>query len=190
MPDPMLNLSLSSSDANEIGYLLRTLPCRGADEVALSARFTSACAAARNEVELFASIRTQYGATSINRQKAERRNAAQIVDALLSAGYELNLNNDADDEGEGENEGLALKDWTRDRAVILGAMFATDDETLCARIPGTKKRLGVFFVYGNADDGSEVVSDYHIPLEPILEPVMRNWDESAGPAYDGPLGQP
>ncbi len=183
-PDPMIHLSLYASDAKAACYALDMLATRmpslmrdGA--VACAARFKSALDSAQNEIALFASIRKGYGERSTNRQKAERRNAAQIVDALLGAGYELNLNNDADEEGEGENEGLALKDWTRDRAVVLAAMFATDYETLCARLPDDKKkkRLGVFFVYGNADNGSEVVSDYHIPLEEVIGPVMEKWQD-------------
>ncbi len=168
----MLNLSLSAPDAENI---VRIAESYGFSE--LAARLSGALQSAQNEIALFASVRTEYGSRSTNRQKAERRNVAQIVDALLAAGYELNLNNDADEEGEGENEGLALKAWTRDRSVILGAMFATDDETLIARVPGTSKRLGVFMVYGNADNGCEVVSDYHVPLEEVIGPVMEKWQD-------------
>jgi hypothetical protein len=175
----LVTVTLSREDLGAAHYALEMLETRlpSLNRPAMREtieRVAVAIVAAVNEAALFAGIRKGYGGRSEARQRCERRNAAAIVDALLAAGFELNLNNDADDEGTGENEGLALADWTRSRAVILAAMFAVDCETLCARKPDDKKkrRSGVFFVYGNADDGSEVVSDYHTSLEAVIGPVM------------------
>jgi hypothetical protein len=97
--------------------------------------------------------------------RAEREIREKTVDALLAAGYGLNLHNGGDAE--------ELTYYTFDRAEILAAMNLTDEEWLLA-----KKLNGpsgwVRFVYGN--DGWDVINDYSVNLEDVLAPVNEYAD--------------
>lgn len=99
------------------------------------------------------------------RMLAETEIATMTVDALLAAGYRLNVNNG------GHEDELPLS--TADRQVVLDAMFQTDCEHLKAfKMPnGVERRCTgwVFFVYGNG--GYDVISDYTTNLEAVLAPV-------------------
>ncbi len=175
----LLPVALLRSDVWDIAERLRAF--NGPAAKALADRFVAAVDAAEAEAELFAGIHRGYGSRSEGRQRCERRNVAAIVDALLAAGYELNLNNGGDGHEAEDVAGLELPAWTRDRRVILAEMFATDDETLCARLPGSeepKRRHGVYFVYGNADDGSEVASDWHCSLSAVVDPIVDSFPGS------------
>jgi hypothetical protein len=86
----------------------------------------------------------------MNQQKRieiEKTIVAMIVEDALAAGYSVTLNNGGDTD-ELEN--------SKDKAQILAAMFATDDERLTFHSDAS--RVGwVYFVYGN--DGWDVVND-------------------------------
>jgi hypothetical protein len=88
----------------------------------------------------------------------EKRIARRVVRDLLAAGYELTVDNGGDE---------AEIPWSRDFKTVVGAMFATDEETLVARKEGG--RSFVYFVYGN--DGWDVVNDYGVSLEPVMAPI-------------------
>lgn len=96
----------------------------------------------------------------------EQEIAAMTVDALLAAGYLLNVNNGGQDD--------ELKPTT-DRQAVLDAMFATDDEFLTVytnhhpALAKTRSLGWVHFVYGNS--GYDVISDYTTNLEAVLAPV-------------------
>jgi hypothetical protein len=91
------------------------------------------------------------------RIELEKRIARKVVRALLAAGYELSIDNG------GETREIP---YTTDFKTVTGAMFATDDEHLLARGPS---KSFVYFVYGN--DGWDVINDYGLSLEPIMEPI-------------------
>ena len=99
--------------------------------------------------------------TNEQRTTIERRVVTRTVDALLAAGFELNLENGGDD--------YELPDFTRDHKVFLDALFAADEDRIFARRPGKLGRGWVYCVYGN--DGWDVISDYTTSLETVLAPI-------------------
>lgn len=95
------------------------------------------------------------------RQAIETRIATEFVTEALKAGFAISLS-DCDDES------IMTVDKSTDKAVILAAMFGTDDERLYLTQNG--KRCGwCWFVYGN--DGWDVICDYTTNLEPIMPNV-------------------
>lgn len=95
----------------------------------------------------------------------ERTIARATVNALLAAGFKLNINNGGDDD--------ELPAFTTDRAVIEAAMFASDEDRVMVRAPadanGHSWRGWVLLIYGN---GIDVISDYTVNLEVPLTPVF------------------
>ena len=104
--------------------------------------------------------------TPDQRQTIERRVVTRTVEALLDAGYALNVNNGGDDH--------ELPDYTTDRAVILDALFATDADRIYAQQHG-RVRDWVYCVYGN--DGWDVIADYTVTLDAVLAPINR-WTDA------------
>jgi hypothetical protein len=90
----------------------------------------------------------------------------QIIKAtialLLAEGYMLAV----DDGGE-----IALQK-TQDADATLAAMRTTDEDYLIVYRQGYgSRRVGwVRFIYGN--DGTEVINDYTVNLEPIMVKIM------------------
>lgn len=104
------------------------------------------------------------------RHSIERDIVGRVVDALLAAGYLLSVDNGGDED---EIEP------TTDRAAVLGAMFATDEEWLNVwmhRPHAGQRHLRphgeVYLVYGN-DGGHGVVNDYTGNLDGVLQPVIE-----------------
>lgn len=95
------------------------------------------------------------------RMAMERRIVTRTVDALLAAGFYLNIDN-----GGGSPE---LSHDTQDRALLLKNLGATDDEFLLVSDGANTSHGWVRFVYGN--DGYDVISDYTTNLESVLAPV-------------------
>lgn len=83
-----------------------------------------------------------------NRQKAERQVVANLIAHLGRAGFELCAVNDGDE---------TLKVSTPQEAMEL--IFGVDEAWLYVRKQAGKKRW-IFLVMGNADDGSEIITDY------------------------------
>lgn len=104
--------------------------------------------------------------TPDQRQTIERRVVTRTVEALLDAGYALNVNNGGDDH--------ELPDYTTDRAVILDALFATGTDRIYAQQHG-RVRDWVYCVYGN--DGWDVIADYTTTLDTVLAPINR-WTDA------------
>lgn len=108
------------------------------------------------------------------RQKVEREITTAVVDALLKAGYSLEVDN-----------GDEQIDPTANRESILKSMYQTDEERLYVyKIINGEFAAGsfawVYFVYGN--DGWDVISDYTVNLESIIgdgTPVQTLVDEYA-----------
>jgi hypothetical protein len=95
------------------------------------------------------------------RRVVERTIVACIVDTMIAHGHSLTVAYDGSIEG-GE-ESVPVK-RSKDRAQIIGALFACDDEYLFVHREG--KRTGwIHLVYGN---GSDVISDYSMSLGELL----------------------
>lgn len=97
------------------------------------------------------------------RIKIEQDIVTRVVEALLSAGYLLQVS---------DGESHRPEQPTTDRAVILAELMDTDDEALIAVKPGIRR--WVHFVYGN--DGYDVVNDYTTSLESVMEPINKYAD--------------
>lgn len=102
-----------------------------------------------------------------NRIRVEADIVTRTVDALLAAGYALNVENGG--------EGRELVRYTTERATVLRVLMDTDEDFLLAVPAGeTPKGWGgtayVQFVYGN--EGWEVICDYTTSLESALAPVL------------------
>lgn len=98
------------------------------------------------------------------RQYVEQKIARRLVCDLLTAGYNVTVNDGVEDVLSG----------SRDPFAVLHAMFgyytATDENVLF--VQGTGDGGGwVKLVYGNG--GWDVISDYTVNLEPVLEPISR-----------------
>lgn len=100
------------------------------------------------------------GITVAQRQEIERDVCRRAVQALLAAGYTLVV-----DYGGGVHG----CEKTTDEEVVMGALFACDEEALKV-FDTIHQHVGwVFFVYGN--DGWDVINDYTVGLEKVLQPV-------------------
>jgi len=88
--------------------------------------------------------------------KGEARIARKLVSAALAAGYAISVN-----DGE---------EWTvkrsTSRATILDALASTGEDTLRISAVDPSKTIGwhsagsFYLVWGNADDGSELIADH------------------------------
>lgn len=86
----------------------------------------------------------------------------ELIKRLLADGWTLFVD-DGDDE---------LQDCDGDPQTMVTAIFAVDVATLHARKDG--KNRWVQLVMGN--DGTDVISDYHTGLDPIIDP-LQDWIE-------------
>ena len=96
------------------------------------------------------------------RMNGERRAVRKIVRDLLSAGYEISIDNGAE-ENELNN--------SRDENEIMRSLFACDEEVLIVRRVGEREdtpatRGFVRLVYGNSPE--EVVCDYSMNLDAVV----------------------
>lgn len=101
--------------------------------------------------------------STCQRINVEQKIVKATVNALLNAGYTLNVDNGGDEP--------ELQTPTADPKVILGVLMEVDDEHLLVYEAATDPRATgwVRFVYGN--DGYDVISDYTIGLEDVLKGV-------------------
>lgn len=103
-----------------------------------------------------------------SRQRIERTIARRVVLDAIAAGFALNVNNGGDTS--------ELPAPSKKVKEVLAAMFATDDEHLL--LYKDDKRVGwVYLVYGN--DGWDVVSDYTVNLEKVMEGANQLADKYA-----------
>lgn len=101
--------------------------------------------------------------------------ATRVIDALLDAGYLVEV---SDDRLNADNS-ICLKK-SGDRTAIIRSLMTSDDNVLFAydKISG-KCRGWVLLIYGN-DHGETVISDYTVGLEKVLAPVNKYADEVYG----------
>lgn len=90
------------------------------------------------------------------RQMVEREIATKVVDVLLAAGFQIQVDN-------GDDEPPA---YSTNREGILADMFLTDEEHLYVGNFDADVYGWVYFVYGN--DGWDVMSDYTTNLESFI----------------------
>jgi hypothetical protein len=93
------------------------------------------------------------------RQIVEKEITVTIVDALLKAGFELQVEN-----------GDSTSRWMIDRANIIQHLYLTDEDRIYVRKADNSDKTSVFgwvyLVYGN--DGWDVLSDYTVNLEKLI----------------------
>lgn len=94
-----------------------------------------------------------------SRLKVEAKITRKLTAAFLKAGAELAWY-------YGEDEAPT---YTRNRAELDAEAMAADEAWLRVRFKDGR-RGSVFLVYGNS--GWDLITDYHMPLEPELRPVM------------------
>jgi hypothetical protein len=96
-------------------------------------------------------------------QRNERAILRRVIIDALKAGYELSVDDGGDE--------LAIERSTNAKAV-LAALMNTDDDRLILerRIVGVEREHGwVRFIYGNGNDGCDVICDYTVNLDAVLE---------------------
>jgi hypothetical protein len=98
------------------------------------------------------------------RIELEQRIVKMTIDAGLKAGYTL---------GVYDGEEFTVQN-SKDADEIFGAMFTTDEDTLCFYNEGGARIGWVFFVYGN--DGYDVINDHTTNLEDVLKPINEYCD--------------
>jgi hypothetical protein len=86
----------------------------------------------------------------------ERRIVTALIDRALAEGYELSV-----DDGDSQHP------WTTNRAEVTDNIMEADEDRLYLRKDG--HTAWVFLVYGNS--GWDVICDYNVSLEALLEPV-------------------
>lgn len=108
--------------------------------------------------------------STCQRIAVEHEIVKRVVDALLAAGFYLRT-----DEKDDPRPQVPSKD----RAAIIKEIAEVDDEFLAVfrEIPSPDRDVlvarpdgWVRFVYGN--DGWEVICDYTVNLEPVLQPIL------------------
>jgi hypothetical protein len=90
------------------------------------------------------------------------------VNALRAHGYLLGVN---------DGEVTTIK-RSVDVREVLRAMRTTDEDYLLVYSSMTRARIGwVRFIYGNGNDGLDVISDYTVNLEPIMVKITEMINE-------------
>ena len=116
--------------------------------------------------------------STCQRINVERTIVVMTVEALLKAGYMLNVNNGGDED--------ELPQRTNHPQTLLAAMMETDEERLHIYSAGGWGVGEIDFVYGN--DGYDVISNYTTNIESILNPVMdwiNVWEDHPSPLVHG-----
>lgn len=99
-----------------------------------------------------------YHGVTIGQQRA----AKQLVELILARGHRISVH---------DGEGWALK-RSDDQDKILDAMGNTDSDTLrITRVGHVTGEGNIFLVWGNADDGSDLISDYTV--NPEVEAIVK-----------------
>lgn len=87
------------------------------------------------------------------RQQAERRVIRGAIRALKAAGWQpLEVNDGGESDEPATTEGAMIE-----------AAFAVDEARLYFKHADHERRCWFFVVFGNAEDGSEVIADYCCP---------------------------
>lgn len=97
-----------------------------------------------------------------NAPSSDQAGIRQVIRALVAAGYTLVEVFDGEENVPTTTESAAID-----------AIMAVDDATLFVRTPDGSRNPWVRFVLGN--DPEEVVCDYGMALDPILDPLTTGW---------------
>lgn len=92
----------------------------------------------------------------------DRGGIQQTIRALTAAGWNLTSVYDGEEDMTVTKEGEALDN-----------IMAVDQAWLYVTEAGTGRQAWVFFVLGNSPE--EVVSDYTLNLEDVLDPLTKSW---------------
>ena len=95
------------------------------------------------------------------RVRNEQKIARRVIKDLLAFGLLIDVY---------DGEEITLK-RSKDPVAILDAMMTSDDDRLFARKKGWGESF-VWFIYGNGNEGFDVISDYGMMLEPIMKPIF------------------
>lgn len=97
----------------------------------------------------------------------DRAAVRQTLRALKAAGYKTTTVWDGEE---------STKVWGATEAAVIEALMATDQAwlyvTQAEGLRGPKAVL--LFVFGN--DPEEVIADYSIDLDPVVEPLFDRWE--------------
>lgn len=86
------------------------------------------------------------------RELAERRVVANLVAFMISRGFNLHTASDGEERA-----------WVKSAKEVLEVVFSVDESWVYFRRPDSRRTYVVVCVLGNADDGSEVISDHSAP---------------------------
>ena len=100
----------------------------------------------------------------------ERKIVLMCAKSLIAKGYSIAVNDGCE----------TTTNYTGDIAVIEAALFTTDEDYLLTHKRGCVASF-VRFVYGNS--GPDVINDYGMSLEPVMEAVNAFADRQ--PAHNG-----
>jgi|688.fasta_scaffold58428_6 hypothetical protein len=110
----------------------------------------------------------------MSRKDNETAVVKKVILAAIKAGYYLNINNGGDTyELEKPTQDVKdLMDNVRQADEDLLVFWRTQFATL-----HLERFAWVRFIYGNAEDGSEVIADYTTNLDEIIEPFFVDEDQ-------------
>lgn len=108
------------------------------------------------------SIIEKHNPACRKRARTELAIVHRLIKDLSAAGYLLCVN-----DGEEIIRG--------DEQELVAAIFAVDEAWLKTSRPGSAKKSSVYLIMGN--DGHDIISDYGISLEPVMEPLNKWIDE-------------
>ena len=98
--------------------------------------------------------------------KGQMNAAEQLVARILNAGYRISVH-------DGEAWSIKRSD---NYSAILDAMGETDADTLrLTKIGNVVGEGNIVLVWGNEDDGSDLISDYGPADGPIDELIRAHW---------------
>jgi len=100
----------------------------------------------------------QHAQPCRRRARVELAIVHKVIKELRAAGYKLSVDDGGDTSSGDEQE-------------LVNAIFAVDESHLTTSMDGKRKSF-VLFVRGN--DGPDVICDYGLSLELVMEPIS-NW---------------
>jgi hypothetical protein len=95
----------------------------------------------------------------------ELTQAKKLIDLILARGDSVSIS-----YGEDENELTC----STDRTALYAALHACDEEWITAQSPTGARLCTFFLVWGNAEDGSELICDHH--ANPYGEAIWKAWE--------------
>ena len=101
-----------------------------------------------------------------NMNAGNGKEVRRLIEIILKRGYKVTVQ---------DEEEVVLRKST-DPEKIFSKLDTTSEDYLALWDAEQKKYVGTFvLIYCNAEDGSEVISDY--TFNPVCEGIYREWDE-------------